>query len=86
MSEIFEVSEEWVLSEEWVRHSTTVTVVVLPPVRCHTGLTRTPLGVVANSDCTVKSSSHRCNSIYDYQYFPITQTPPTSSDSLTKDR
>ena len=21
MSEIFEVSEEWVLSEEWVRHS-----------------------------------------------------------------
>ena len=31
--------------------------VVLPPLRCHTGLTRTPLGVVDNSDCTVKSSS-----------------------------
>jgi hypothetical protein len=39
---------------------------VLPPVRCHTGLTRTQLGVVDNSDCTVKSSSHRCNSICDY--------------------
>ena len=29
---------------------------MLPPVRCHTGLTRAPLSVVANSDCTAKSS------------------------------
>jgi hypothetical protein len=29
MSEIFEVSEEWVLSEEWVRHSIDMNVTVM---------------------------------------------------------
>ena len=41
-------------------------VLVLPPVRCHTGLTRAPLGILTNSEWTGKSSSHRSNSKLDY--------------------